>query len=224
VTAVIDDPEADVARASAAVTLVTNRLSEAQADLAELRRSVAESAFLAEIDSSHRPALLELRARLAAAESRVDELTQAAAVGRDMAAEAQRRVLEARRNADWAGARALFDDAMVSAAALDSLAAQLGDLYRQLQQQMNEAAERVGRHLARPEYNVTVPNIELNNMLRLVLSNHGGPEVDPSAILHLDPGERAQASLASLIEHHARQVMGFRPMDTTEQEDTSHGD
>ena len=73
--AVIDDPEADVIRASAAIALVSNRLLEAQADLADLRRSVAETAFLAEVDPSRKKALLDLRARLAAAESRVGELT-----------------------------------------------------------------------------------------------------------------------------------------------------
>jgi hypothetical protein len=213
-----DDPEADVARASAAISLVANRLAEAQANVAEMRRTVGEAAFLAEVDPSSRPALLELRARLAAAESRVDELTAAEAVGRDMAAEAQRRVLEARRNSDWSAAADLLADATVTAQSLDSLLRSAGDLYSQLQRLMASAAARVGRHLSRPEHNIPLPDID--DTLRLVLSNAGGPQAGPT--LHLDAAERARATIAHVIEIHGRQVMARRPTSTIEQE-PSHG-
>jgi hypothetical protein len=207
-----------VARASAAITLVTNRLSEAQGDLAELRRSVAETAFLAEIGPSRKKALLDLRARLAAAEARVDELTAAEAVGRDMAAEAQRRVLEARRNNDWSAAAEDLNEALTTAGDLDSVLRSAGDLYSQLQRLMAEAAARVGRHLSRPELNIPLP--DLADTLRLVLSNAGGPQAGPT--LHLSAAERDQATIAHVIEIHTRQVLARRPISATEQE-SSHG-
>jgi hypothetical protein len=213
-----DDPEADVARASAAITLVSNRLTEAQADLAELRRSVAESAFMAEVDAAQRPALLDLRARLAAAESRVAELTAAETVGRDMAHEAQRRALEARKAGDWQACNDLLGEASVTAAALDGVLRQVGDLYGQLQRQMAEAGRRVSPHLRRPEYNVPLPN--LKEPLLLVLGNNGGPEIDPRTTLHLEPTEVARASIAAVVTRHADMVLRFRP---TADEESAHG-
>jgi hypothetical protein len=199
--AVIDDPEADVARANAAITLVTNRLGEAQLEVFELRKQVGEAAFLAEVDPSQRKALLALRARLAGAEARVAELTAAEAVGRDMAAEAQRRALEARHDGDWRAAADLLAEAEVTAAALDSLAAQLGGLYRDLRQQMEQAAGKVSPHLRRPEYNVSLP--DLKQPLLLVLGNAGGPPIDPRTTLHLEPTEVARASISAIIARHA---------------------
>jgi hypothetical protein len=217
------DAEADVARADTVAQLVGQRLTEAETAVTEAHIEMRGLALLAEIDGTMAAQRDAVRARLRDAEQRLTELTAAQEAARDLSRQARARALEARKDSDWAAAADLLTEAGVTAGALDSLLAQAGDLYRQLQQQVNEAAERVGRHLARPEYNVAVPNIELNNMLRLVLSNNGGPEVDPSATLHLDPGERAQASLASLIEHHARQVMGYRPTTVTEEE-PSHDD
>jgi hypothetical protein len=204
-----DDPESDVIRASAAIALVSNRLLEAQADLADLRRSVAETAFLAEVDPSRKKALLDLRARLAAAESRVGELTAAESVGRDMAAEAQRRALEARQDGDWQAAADLLTGASVTAAALDSLLAQVGGLYRDLRRQMAEAGARISPHLRRPEYNVPLPNLDLT--LKLVIGNAGGPSVPERELLHLDVGERRQACVAAVVARHTTQVLRHRP-------------
>jgi hypothetical protein len=207
--AVIDDPEADVIRASAAIALVSNRLLEAQADLADLRRSVAETAFLAEVDPSRKGTLLTLRDQLHATESRVAELTAAESVGRDMAAEAQRRALEARKDGDWQAAADLLTEAEVTAAAIDSLAAQLGGLYQQLRQQMAQAGAQISPHLRRAEYNVPLPNMDLT--LKLVVANNGGPVVPERELLHLDVGERRQACVAAVVTNHARQVLRFRP-------------
>jgi hypothetical protein len=217
-TSPADDPESDVIRASAAITLVSNRLLEAQADLAELRRSVAETAFMAEIDPSRKKALLDLRTRLVAAESRVGELSAAESVGRDMAAEAQRRALEARKDSDWQAAGDLLAEASVTAAAIDSLLAQAGGLYRDLRQQMTAAGARISPHLRRPEYNVPLPNLDLT--LKLVVANGGGPAVPERELVHLDAAERSRASIASVIHRHADMVLRFRP---AAEEETSHG-
>jgi hypothetical protein len=216
--AVIDDPQTDVERASAAVSLVATRLAEAQGDLAELRRSLAEVAFLAEVNPAEQPALLELRSRLAAAEARVGELTAAESVGRAMASEAQRRALEARKDGDWQAAAEALAEAQVTAAALDSLLQQTGDLYGQIRRQMERAAAKVSPHLRRPEYNVPLPQLEPT--LRLVLSNAGGPTVHGREVIHMEPAERAQASVAAVVTRHARQVMGYRPVT---EEDSDRG-
>jgi hypothetical protein len=210
------DPQTDVERASAALSLVSTRLVEAQADLVDLRRSIAETAFLAEVDPSNcMPALLNLRSRLAAAESRVDELTAAEAVGRDMAAEAQRRVLEARRSNDWSAAAEDLDEALTTARALDSTLRSCGDLYSQLAVHLAAAAARVGRHLSRPEHNIPLP--DLADVAKLVFGNNGGPDAGPS--LHLDASQRNQASIAAVIEDHTRQVMARRPVTQEEAAD-----
>jgi hypothetical protein len=215
-----DDPESDVIRANQAISLITTRLGEAQLEVFEMRKQVGESAFLAEVDPSQRNALLDLRSRLAAAESRVVELTQAEVVGRDLAIEAKRRALEARQAGDWVSAADLLAEASVTAAALDSVLRQVGDLYGQLQRQLGAAAAKVSPHLRRPEYNVPLPTLEPT--LRLVLSNAGGPVVHGREVIHLDASERAQASIASIVGRHARQVMGYRPISPADQEGTDH--
>ena len=214
-----DDPESDVIRASAAIALVSNRLLEAQADLTELRRSLAESAFLAEVDPSQRKALLALRDKLHAAEARVAELTAAESVGRDMASEAQRRALDARKDGDWQAAADLLTEAEVTAAALDSLLAQVGSLYQQLRQQMADAGKRASPHLARAEYNVPLPNFDLT--LKLVVANGGGPAVPEREVIHMDPAERRQACVTAVVSRHAREVLRFRPVT---EEDSSRDD
>ena len=176
----------------------------------------AKLLFLAEVDPSSRPALLKLRSRLEAAEARVVELSAAEVVGRDMAAEAQRRALEARKDGDWQVAADLLADAAVTAQSLDSLLRSAGDLYSQLQRLMAEAASRVGRHLSRPELAVPLPDLE--TPLKLVLSNNGGPQAGPT--LHLSAGERDEATIAAVIEQHSRQVLARRPISTIEQEST----
>ena len=74
-------------------------------------------------------------------------------------------------------------------------------------------------HLARVEYNVPLPDID--DTLRLVLRNAGGPPVDPSATLHLDARERDQITIAAVVASHSQHVLTYRPVTTTEQE-SSH--
>jgi hypothetical protein len=202
--ALIENPaEADVARANAAITLVSNRLAEAQADVAELRRSVGETAFLAEVDPALRSELLELRARLAAAEARVAELTAAEVVGRDLAAEAKRRALEARQGADWQAAADLLRDAEADAAALDSLLQQAGALCTQITQRLGQAATRISPHLRRPEHAIGLP--DLNAAVLVRLDRAGGPRLDPMRALTAAP------SVAEAVAGHAAMVLRHRP-------------
>ena len=77
------------------------------------------------------------------------------------------------------------------------------------------AAARVGRHLARPEHNIPLP--DLADVAKLVLGNNGGPDAGPS--LHLDASQRNHASIAAVIEDHTRQVLARRPV--TEQEEAA---
>jgi hypothetical protein len=213
------ETDADVQQADTVLTLVGQRLTETELTVTEARDELRGLALLAEFDGTMAAKRDAVRTRLREAESRLAELMAAQEAARDLSREARARALEARKASDWQAAADLLDEALTTAAAIDSLLAQTGDLYWQIRRQLAEAAERVGRHLARSEYNITVPNMELSNMLRLVLSNAGGPEIDPSTTLHLDPGERAQASLAGLIASHTRQVMARRPV--TEQEEAA---
>ena len=41
--------------------------------------------------------------------------------------------------------------------------------------------------------------------------------------MHMDAGQRAGASVAAVIAHHTRQVLGYRPIGPAEQEDPDHG-
>ena len=198
-----EHPDADIQRANAAITLVSNRLAEAQADVAELRRSVGETAFLAEVDPALRSELLAVRARLAAAESRVAELTAAEQVGRDLAAEAKRRALEARKGEDWSAAADLLRDAEADAAALDSLLQQAGALCTQIKQQLGQAAMRVSPHLGRVEYNIPPP--DLNAAVLVRLDRAGGPRLDPMRALTAAP------SVAEAVAGHAAMVLRHRP-------------
>jgi hypothetical protein len=213
--ALIENPaEADVARANAAITLVSNRLAEAQADVAELRRSVGETAFLAEVDPALQSELLELRARLTAAESRVAELTAAEVVGRDLAAEAKRRALEARQGEDWQAAADLLRDAEADAAALDSLLQQAGALCTQIKQRLGQVATRVSPHLRRPEYAIGAPDLDTAVLVRL--DRAGGPRLDPMRALTAAP------SLTEAVAGHAAMVLRHRPATTAEPEGTDH--
>jgi hypothetical protein len=199
-----ETPEADVARADAAITLVSNRLAEAQADVAELRRSVGETAFLAEVDPALRSELLAVRARLAAVEARVAELTAAEQVGRDLAAEAKRRALAARKGEDWQAAADLLEEALTTARALDAVVQQAGSLCVQIKQQLAQAATRVSPHLSRVEYNIPPP--DLNATVLVLLDRAGGPRLDPMRAL------TAAASLAEAVAGHATQVLRHRPV------------
>jgi hypothetical protein len=215
--ALIENPaEADVARANAAITLVSNRLAEAQADVAELRRSVGETAFLAEVDPALRSELLAVRARLAAAEARVAELTAAEVVGRDLAAEAKRRALEARQGEDWQAAAGLLEEAASTARALNAMAGQMGELYRRLKAELNTATGHVTRHMARQEHALLIQPPNLDDTLRLVLSNAGGPPVDPMRMLTVAP------SLTEAVAHHAAMVLRHRPATIPASEDSHH--
>jgi hypothetical protein len=210
--------DAGVEKSQRTLTLVGQKLTETQGDVIELRDKLAGLALIATIDPSHEADLIDARQRLAQSEAAMRELNAAQQLAADMARQAAAKALLARRDSDWAAAADLLAEAGVTAAALDSLLAQAGDLYGQIQQQMAQAASRVGRHLARPEYAVPPPN--LADMVKLVLSNAGGPQAGPT--LHMDAGERAGASVAGAVKFHTRQVMGYRPIG--EQEEASHDD
>lgn len=214
--------DAGVEKANATVTVINTRLTETQVDVIALRDRLAGLALIAAVDPDHAGELIELRARLAQSEASMRELSAAEVLARDMAREAQRKALQAAAKADWEAAGMALDEAAVTAGALDSVLKSAGDLFSQVQQLMTEAAARVGRHLARPEYAVPLPDID--NVAKLVLSNAGGPPVVPSTTLHLDAAQQAQANIAAIVARHSRQVMAHRPTSTTEQEEADHAD
>lgn len=217
-----DDPAADVTRADNVAQLVGQRLTDAELAVAEARDELRGLALLAEIDGTMAAQRDAVRARLRDAEERLGELRHAQVAAADLSREARARALLARRDTDWQAAAEALDEAAISARALDSLLAQAGDLYGRIQRQMAEAASRVGRHLARPEY--AVPPPPLADTLRLVLSNAGGPPIDGRLVLHMDPAERSSASVAGVIKSHSRQVMGYRPIGPATEEDSDHDD
>jgi hypothetical protein len=212
--------DAGLEKAQRTVSVINTRLTDMQCDVVDLRNRIASLALVATIDPSHEPELVVLRGRLAEAEARSRELAAAQQLAQTMAREASEKALLARRDSDWAAAADLLADAAVTAQSLDSLLRSSGDLYSQLQRLMAEAAARVGRHLARPEHNLGVP--DLADVAKLVIANSGGPPVDPRTTLHLDAAERDRASVARQVEYHTRQVMARRPTSTTEQEESSH--
>jgi hypothetical protein len=213
-----DSAQSDVARADAVAQLIAQRLTEAEVAVIEARDELTGLALLAEIDAGMAKKRDAVRKRLRDAESRLGELQAARTAAADLSRQARARELLARRDGDWAAAADLLGECMTSARALDSLLAQVGDLHRQIRQQMGQAAALVGPHLRRPEYNVTLPN--LKEPLLLVLGNAGGPAVDPRTTLHLEPGEVARASIAGVVTRHADMVLRFRP---TADEESAHG-
>jgi hypothetical protein len=204
-----DDPESDVHRADAVVQMINQRLAEAELAVIEARDELTGLALLAEIDTAMAKKRDAVRKRLREAESRLGELQSAQVAAADLGREARARALLAHRAADWAKAGEMLAEAQVTGQALDSVLRQAGDLHQQLQRQMGQAATLVSPHLARPEYNAPLP--DLKQPLLLVLSNAGGPPVDPRMTLHLEAAEVARASIASIIRRHADMVLRFRP-------------
>jgi hypothetical protein len=214
-----DDPASDVQRADAVAQLIGQRLGEAELAVIEARDELSGLALLAEIDASVAKKRDAVRARLREAESRLGELTAAQVAAADLSREARARALLAHRAADWVKAGEALDEALTTGRALDSLLQQAGDLHAQLKRQLGQAATLVSPHLARAEYNVPVPN--LKEPLLLVLSNAGGPPVDPRMTLHMEPAEVARASVVAVVGRHTEMVLRFRP---ATEEDHDHGD
>jgi hypothetical protein len=193
-----------------------------QADVAELRHRITHLTLAAEIDEANEPELAEARKRLAWAEARTRELSAAEQLARDLAKQAKEKALAARRDADWSAASKALDDCLTTARALDDVAKQLGGLYRELRQQQVDAVRMVGPHLGRIEHQISVQPANLDDRLLLVVANAGGPAVDPRTTLHLSADERDRASVAGMVEHHARTVMNYRPAPATEQKGVGH--
>jgi hypothetical protein len=208
--------DAGLEKANGAVVKIGAKLTGVQADVAELRHKITHLTLAAEIDDAHEPELAEARSRLALAEARTRELSAAEKLARDLARAAKEKALAASRDADWSAASQALDDSLTTARALDDVAKQLGGLYRQLQEQMTAAVGKVTRHMGRIEHQITVQPPNLDDTLRLVLSNAGGPSADPMRTLSAAP------SLAEAVAGHAAQVLRHRPATITEPEGTDH--
>jgi hypothetical protein len=212
-----DDPESDVRRADAVVQMINQRLAEAELAVVEARDELTGLALLAEIDTAMAKKRDLVRKRLREAETRLGELQSAQVAAADLGREARARALLAHREADWQAASVALDEAGTTAAALDGVLHQVGDLYRRLKMDLGQVAGRISQHLSRHEYNIPVP-AELDDVLRLIVANAGGPAFDPFSLPHLEGTRRSEASLASLIERHAGMVLRHRPATTTEEE------
>jgi hypothetical protein len=81
--------DAGVEKSQRTLTLVGQKLTETQGDVADLRSRLASLALLSTIDPDHRDELIDLRARLAASEASMRELSAAEVLARDMAREAE---------------------------------------------------------------------------------------------------------------------------------------
>ena len=123
---------AGVEKSQRTLTLVGQKLTDTQSDVAELRDKLAGLALIAAVDPAHEPEMVELRARLAQSEASMRELSAAEVLARNMTREAQRKALEATAKADWEAVGMALDEAVITGQALDAMAKQIGDLYRRL--------------------------------------------------------------------------------------------
>jgi hypothetical protein len=214
---------AGMEKANHTVAVIGTRLANTHGDVVELRSKIASLALVTAVDPTHEPELVEARRRLAEAESQMRELGAAQHLATTMACEARRKVLRASAQEDWDAAVAALDEALVTAAAADDMTKQLGDLYRRLLTELRTAAGLVARHLERDEHKLMVQPPNLDDALRTMLANVGGPQVDPRSTLHLSAAERSQVSIAAAVADHGRRVMSYRPATVTEPEDADHG-
>ena len=211
-----DNPEADVARAEAVLHLVGQRLAETEMVVFEARQELRGLALLAEVDAGMAVQRDRVRARLKEAESRLVELMAAQEAARDLGREAKQRALEARKGEDWQAAAGLLEEAASTARALNAMAGQMGELYRRLKAELDTATGHVTRHMARQEHALLIQPPNLDDTLRLVLSNAGGPPVDPMRMLTVAP------SLTEAVAHHAAMVLRHRPATIPAPEDSHH--
>jgi hypothetical protein len=210
----IENPQADVARADAVQHLVGQRLAETEMVVVEARAELRGLALLAEVDAGMAVQRDRVRAKLKEAESRLVELMAAQEAARDLGREARARALEARKDEDWAAAVDLLRDAEADAAALDSLLQQAGALCGQIKQRLGQAATRVSPHLRRPEYAIGAPDLDTAVLVRL--DRAGGPRLDPMRALTAAP------SLVEAVAGHAALVLRHRPATTAEPEGPDH--
>ena len=215
--------DAGVEKSQRTLTLVGQKLTATQGDVADLRSRLASLALLSTIDPDHAGELIELRSRLAQSEASMRELSAAEVLARDMAREAQRKALEATAKADWASAVEALDEAVITAQSLDAMARQFGDLYRRLQTELARAAGLAATHMHRFKHTLMVQPPSLDLPLRLVIANSGGPPVAEREVLHLSTVERSQASVTDAVTSHSQRVMAYRPVTVTKQEDLDHG-
>jgi hypothetical protein len=211
--------DAGLEKANHTVCLIGQRLTDTQCTVVDLRDRLASLALVATVDPSHEPELVELRQQLAQSEASMRELGAAEQLAKSMAREAREKALQASAQADWDGAVAALDEAAVTAAALEDVARQLGDLYRRLQSELRTAAGLAAPHLKRDEHKMLVQPPDLGDVLKLVVGNSGGPPVDPRSVMHLDA---ARASIVDTVRAHSQRVKRFRPEDMTEQKDAGH--
>lgn len=214
---------AGVERAQHTVAVINTRLTAAQTNVVELRDKLAGLALIAAVDPDRAGDLIDIRARLAASEASMRELNAAQQLAATMAREEREKALLAHRDSDWAAASALFDDVVAVAGELDQAIAKAGALYQDLLQKQADAVGKVQPHVTKDIAFVIQPP-ELTGTMRLVLSNSGALPADPSVSLHLDAGQRDQASISGVVQHHREHVLGYRPVDTTEQKESDHGD
>jgi hypothetical protein len=214
--------DAGLEKANHAVAVIGARLTDTQVNVTELRSKLGKLALMSVIDPvEHEPELIEARTQLAASEASMRELGAAEQLAQTMARDAKEKALQASAQADWDAAGIALDEAVVSANALDAMARQFGDLYRRLQTELRRAVSLAAPHMARDDYRMLAQVPDLNETLKLVIANAGGPPVPEKNMMHLDVSERTSASVARQVERHRQQVMGFRPVDTTEK-DSDH--
>jgi len=214
--------DAGLEKANHAVAVIGARLTDTQVNVTELRSKMANLALLSVIDPDRTPELIEARTQLAASEASMRELAAAEQLAQTMARDARQKALEASAQSAWATASQVLDEAVVSANALDALARQFGDLYRRLQTELRRAVSLASPHMARDDYRMLAQVPDLNETLKLVVANAGGPPGDPRTTLHLSAAEISGASIATMVERHSKLVMGFRPVDTAEKEEPAN--
>jgi hypothetical protein len=171
--------DAGVEKSQRTLTLVGQKLTETQGDVAELRNKLAGLALLSTIDPDHQDELIDLRARLAASEASMRELSAAEKLAGDLAREAKTKALEATAKADWEAAGMALDEAVITAQSLDAMARQFGDLYRRLQTELARAGTLAATHMTRLEHKMLVQPPSLDLPLRLLWPS-GGPGSRPA--------------------------------------------
>jgi hypothetical protein len=199
--------DAGLEKANHAVAVIGARLTDTQSSVVELRSKIANLALVSVIDPDRAPELIEARTQLAASEASMRELGAAEQLARDLAKQAKEKALQASAQADWDEAGTALDEAVISAQALDAMAKQLGDLYGRVQAELRCTVSLAAPHMARDDYRMLAQAPDLNETLKLVIANAGGPPVPEKNMMHLDVSERTGASVARQVERHRQQVI-----------------
>jgi uncharacterized protein YecT (DUF1311 family) len=168
-------PAEDVEKLSASIAALDASANRAYAELAEKTEHHKRAALLAEANPDLAATRDRLKAEIDGIRSRIDDLMAGRSYGAELLKEAQLRVLDARKAADWLEVERLFSERLGAAEELLLCARKLGQHYAR----MGELAERIRRlatpHLTPGQYDrARLSDITLDDLVRFEIKRAGG--------------------------------------------------